>query len=340
LAWHNHWGGDMRRFFRSDSVSLVLFAWALVSGFTSLAFCDLSVRADDSRSDSGSSNAKSAPVQEKSVQEKSPDMTAYMAAVTKKIQNIWRSPDVQRNCTVSILFSVDKNGGLTSNVVKKSSGFPKVDQLALQAIKKAAPFAKLPDGTGKFSVDYGFQCGPHKSADAYLFNGVPIKNQEYKVSSGGATLHNLDTDSPAERKLQQRASALQDKANSLEFRLVELQHASPVDNSKVASVTLDLANVYKQLQQYEKAESLYKSVVALEEKLDDRTAFSKALFEFANMYYVMGKYVDAEPLYERSVSMQDAQHSDKQVLSEYAKTLYKLNKTAKADDIYKQLRGM
>lgn len=136
--------------------------------------------------------------------DKSPDMTSYMSGVTKKIQTVWRHPDVPTDCTVSILFSVDKNGALVSNAVKKSSGVASVDQLALQTIKKSAPFAKLPEGTGKFSVEYSFACGPRKSADAYMFNGVPIKNQEYKMSSGGATLHNLETDSPAERKLQEK----------------------------------------------------------------------------------------------------------------------------------------
>jgi len=268
-------------------------------------------------------------------------MTGYMAAVTKKIQSIWRSPDVQRNCTVSILFTVDKNGLLVSNAIKKSSGFPNIDQLALQTIKKSAPFAKLPDGAGKFSVDYGFQCGPRKSADSYMFNGVPIKNQEYKMSSGGSTLRNLDTDSPAERKLQERSAALQTKAESLQARLDVLQNSAPLDNTKIAAVMLELANADKQLQKYDKAETLYKSVVALNEKSEDQTALPIALFDFANLYYVIGKYTDAEPLYERSISVQsknDSQHANKQALTEYAKTLYKLNKTSKADEIYKQLR--
>jgi len=269
-------------------------------------------------------------------------MTEYMNGVKKKIQAIWRSPDVQRNCTVSILFTVDKNGALVSNAIKKSSGFPNVDQLALQAIKKSAPFAKLPERAGKFSVEYGFECGPHKSADSYMFNGVPIKNQEYKVSSGGATLRNLDRDSPAERKLQERAASLQEKADSLQARLDALQNASPQDSTKISAVMIELANADKQLQKYDKAETLYKSVVALDEKLENQTALQIALFEFANLYYVMGKYTDAEPLYERSVLIQtknDSQHANKQALTEYAKTLYKLNKTSKADDIYKQLRS-
>lgn len=273
--------------------------------------------------------------------EKSPDMTAYMTTVKQKIQRVWRAPDVPGNCVVSILFTVDKNGALLSNAVKKSSGIPNVDQLAVQTIKKSAPFPKLPDGAGKFSVEYSFECGPRKSADAYIFNGVPIKNQEYKMSSGGATLRNLDTDSPAERKLQERAAALHDKADSLQARLDELQNATPLDNTKISAVMLDLANAEKQLQMYDKAETLYKSVVALDEKFENQTALTSALFDFANLYYVIGKYADAETLYERALAVQsknENQHANKQALTEYAKTLYKLNKTSKADEIYKQLR--
>jgi tetratricopeptide (TPR) repeat protein len=105
-------------------------------------------------------------------------------------------------------------------------------------------------------------------------------------------------------------------------------------------VTLDLANARKQLQQYDKAESLYKSAMTLGEKSENHESVANALFDFANMYYVMGKYVEAEPLYERALSLQNGQRANKLVLTEYAKTLYKLNKTSKADDIYKQLRGL
>ncbi len=310
----------------------MLMALASILIFSNSKFCTLRVQANDL--DIGAEKA----TQNK---EKSPDMTGYMTAVKGKIQNVWRSPDAQRNCTVSVLFTIDKNGALASSAIKKSSGFPNIDQLALQTIKKSAPFAKLPDQAGKFSVEYSFQCGPRKSADAYIFNGVPIKDQEYKMSSGGATLRNLDTDSPAERKLRERAAALQDKAASLQARLDELQNASSPDNTKVSAVMLELANTDKQLQKYDQAEPLYKSVVTLDEKLDNQTPLSIALFAFANLYYVMGRYADAEPLYERSLAVQSKignQLTNKQAMTEYAKTLYKLNKTSKADEIYKQLR--
>lgn len=307
------------------NVRSVLTMLALVS-----AFVVLPVQASDSAS-------KETVVSK----EKSPDMTAYMSTVKQKIQRVWRSPDVQSNCVVTVLFSVDKSGALVSNAIKKSSGLPNVDQMAVQAIKKSAPFPKLPDGAGKFSVEYSFECGPLKSADAYIFNGVPIKDQEYKVSRGGYTLRNLDRDSPAERKLQERAAALQNKAESLQARLDELQKASPQDNAKIAAVMLELANAEKQLQTYDKAETLYKSVVALNEKSENQIALTSALFDFANLYYVIGKYADAESLYERAISVQSKignQPANKQALTEYAKTLYKLNKTSKADEIYKQLR--
>ncbi len=313
---------------RSASTVLLTLGSALI--FSEATFCALTVQA---------SNAPTKEVT--TIKEKSPDMTAYMSAVKQKIQRFWRSPDVPNKCVVSILFTVDKNGVLVSNAIKKSSGIPNVDQMALQTIKKSAPFPKLPDGSGKFSVDYSFACGPRKSVDEYMFNGVPIKDQEYKMSSGGSTLRNLDTNSPAERKLQERAAALQDKADSLQSRLNELQHASPLDDTKISAVMLELANADKLLQKYDQAETLYKSVVALDEKLENQTALTSALFDFANLYYVMGKYIDAEPLYERSLLVQskiENKQPNKQALTEYAKTLYKLNKTSKADEIYKQLR--
>ncbi len=275
--------------------------------------------------------------------EKSPDMSRYMSGVRKKMQRVWHSPDVPERRTVSILFTLDKDGAVISAKVNKSSGLANVDQQALTAVKKASPFDKLPEGAGKFSIDYSFECGPHKSADSFMFNGVPIKNQEYKISSGGATLHNLSTDSAAERKLQERAYALQDKADQLQARLTEFKSAATPDQTKMTTTLRDLANTYKQLQQYDKAEPLYKDLIATAENAAQESSLISALSDFANMYYTTNRYGDAEPLYARAVSLQnkiDATHADKTMLNDYAKTLYKLNKTSQADEIYKQLRQM
>lgn len=91
-------------------------------------------------------------------------------------------------------------------------------------------------------------------------------------------------------------AALQDKAASLQARLDQLQNASRLDNTEISAVMLALANADKQLQKYDQAETLYKSVVALDEKLENQTALTNALSDFANLYYVMGKYTDTDSL--------------------------------------------
>ncbi len=51
--------------------------------------------------------------------------------------------------TVVVSFTIDRNGQLLSSAIKKSSGFPQLDQAALATLTRAAPFPPIPDFIGK-----------------------------------------------------------------------------------------------------------------------------------------------------------------------------------------------
>ncbi|MBY5868028.1 energy transducer TonB family protein [Rhizobium leguminosarum] len=69
----------------------------------------------------------------------------YTGKVRSRIRRAIRKPrDVEGSVVVT--FSVNGGGGLTSARVSRGSGVPEIDQLALDAVRRAAPFSPPPGG--------------------------------------------------------------------------------------------------------------------------------------------------------------------------------------------------
>lgn len=69
----------------------------------------------------------------------------YLLAVRNKIGNNWSPPGVDRRTKASVFFKVDRRGNVTEIRLEQSSGSAVYDQLAVRAIKNAAPLPPLPD---------------------------------------------------------------------------------------------------------------------------------------------------------------------------------------------------
>jgi periplasmic protein TonB len=80
----------------------------------------------------------------------------YLAAVTRKIQERWDGRAIEGR-QPEIVFAIGKDGQLRRLEVGKSSGNPAYDQLAIRAIRDAAPFPNLPDGFDKPTLTIGLQ---------------------------------------------------------------------------------------------------------------------------------------------------------------------------------------
>ncbi len=80
----------------------------------------------------------------------------YISLVQKQIKKQWHPPKNKTSNKVKVLFVIDKNGNLISHEIKKSSGNEKIDEAAIEAIKKAAPFPKVPDVLSEKSVTVDF----------------------------------------------------------------------------------------------------------------------------------------------------------------------------------------
>ncbi|MBB3134328.1 protein TonB [Rhizobium pisi] len=72
----------------------------------------------------------------------------YDGKVRSRIRRAIRSPRGVKG-TVVVTFSVNGSGGLTSVRVVNGSGVPEIDQLAVNAVRRAAPFGPTPGGNGR-----------------------------------------------------------------------------------------------------------------------------------------------------------------------------------------------
>ena len=85
-----------------------------------------------------------------------PDFGPYMRELQKRIKANWYPPKGNESKQVVLLFSISKDGRLSSIKVHKSSGLTAADNAAMTAVKLTAPFKPLPAGFKGQSVDIQF----------------------------------------------------------------------------------------------------------------------------------------------------------------------------------------
>ncbi|MDD5676087.1 MAG: energy transducer TonB [Chitinivibrionales bacterium] len=83
----------------------------------------------------------------------------YIQNLMSKVERFWKPPPGltdKKDIYVTVSFSIFSNGTISEPAATHSSGNRTLDELALRAIKLAAPFGKLPVGflDNKLDVDY------------------------------------------------------------------------------------------------------------------------------------------------------------------------------------------
>jgi TonB family protein len=274
------------------------------------------------------------------------DNDSYINAFSRKVNAAWRNPKVDKNCKVSIAITVDQSGKLVKAEVAKSSGVKIVDDAGLHAAKLAEPYPAIPASLGdKMTVTFTFEAGPTKDlVNKMKFNGVPLPQGDYQISSGGAQLRPLEVDTAVNRKLQEREAQVQERLFNLKNALDQQVSKAGAQSIQAAKAHHELANCAVELHDYKEAEENYKTALPIVESDTSQAAeLHSLLHDYAQMYVTISKLKDAEPLMTRALEIGktssgiDAQKQRK-VMEDYARLLYKLNRTAEADGIYKQLR--
>lgn len=274
------------------------------------------------------------------------DNDSYIYAFSRKVNAAWHNPKVDKNCKVSISITIDQSGKLVKAEVAKSSGIKIVDDAGLHAAKLAEPYPAIPASLGdKMTVTFTFEAGPTKDVvNKMKFNGVPLPQGDYQISSGGAQLRPLEVDTSVNRKLQEREAQLQERLFNLKNALNQQVSKYGAQSIQAAKAHHELANCAVELHDYKEAEENYKNALVIVEADASRVAeLHSLLHDYGQMYVIIAKLKDAEALMSRALEIGKTANGidakkQRNVMEDYARLLYKLNRTAEADGIYKQLR--
>ena len=110
---------------------------------------------------------------------KKPDWTPYMEYLKQTIRANWNPPKIAPYREFMTTITINRDGKLINCKIKESSGVEEVDNSALEAIAKSAPFKPLPeDFTGetvsiKFAFDKNLLRGTYKKQ---LY--IPVDNMD------------------------------------------------------------------------------------------------------------------------------------------------------------------
>lgn len=84
---------------------------------------------------------------------------AYEGKVRAKFLKALRKPKDAKRGEVRVIFRLDANGRVIKSKLSRSSGDDKLDQAALAAIERAAPYPPIPAGAGKSTWDITIPIG-------------------------------------------------------------------------------------------------------------------------------------------------------------------------------------
>lgn len=92
------------------------------------------------------------------------DFKDYMPKMQNKIKSNWNPPKNETSSKVILNYEIKKDGTLGEIRVSTSSGDVKADEMAMEALKKSAPFEPLPETfTGdKIDVQFTFDYNAYK----------------------------------------------------------------------------------------------------------------------------------------------------------------------------------
>lgn len=84
------------------------------------------------------------------------DFSGYMRMLQKKMKVNWNPPKGDTSKRVVLMFTIAKDGSLLDYKITTSSGNEEMDNAAIKALMRTAPFAPLPENYNNPSIDIQF----------------------------------------------------------------------------------------------------------------------------------------------------------------------------------------
>jgi TonB family protein len=317
------------------SIALTLFILATLSVSTAGAV-------EPTEANAARSNAGYDPAQ----------LQTYYKDIWSRIRKTWWVPEELLFKQVKVRMTIEKDGRLSAVKIDTPSGDSRADALALIGIKRAAPFGPLPEGLdGPFNTVYTIGFKSHDDKDFRYFDGKRYgKGESYTLPTGTKVGHADGKISELDKQFHLKKEAALMKMNKLDDALAEEDKAKDATVKK-ANLLVEYAGCLSAIQ--EQGEAKTKLTEALE-ILDKSKASDAELYpclsQLAQLDYSIGDLAGAEPLFKRALEIKDKSPTAapngardpeyKSLLEQYAKLLYKQNRTKEADELYKKIKDM
>jgi TonB family protein len=275
-------------------------------------------------------------------------LKTYYNDIWSRIRKKWWVPEDLMFKQVKLHMVLEKDGRLSAVNVAASSGNSRADTLALIGVKRAAPFGPLPDGLPvPFNTFYtiGFKSNDNKAF--VLFDGKRYdKGESYTLPTGTKVGHADHKTSDLDKKFHQTKEAALIKMNQLDDALTE-ENKAKEPTTKKANLLIQYAGCLIDIQEPADAKTKLTEALAI---LENNSAAQADLYpcvsQLAQLEYSIGELQGAEPLFKKAMAIKEkapapkADPEYKSLLEQYAKLLYKQNRTGEADEIYKKIRDM
>lgn len=290
-------------------------------------------------------------------------MKAYNEELWKKIQKTWWIPKRLAFFKVTLRLTIGKDGSLQDLSIEKPSGDKNADRLALIGIKRAAPFAPLPEGVNAPYI-LNYNLGFDNNHDPYfnIWNGERVNEGGSYTTAGGVKMSLRDTTTAKDQELHKRKEDTLIKMADLDEAMAKIKKGggSPEKGGaektsegrlgeekikELVPLMVNYADCQKILEEHQAALATLKDALTLSRQANSPAILEQALGAAGQEEYSLGKteeaYNDikeAVEIRENTLNLKDKRLKD--LLETMGRLLYKQNRSAEADQYYARAKSI
>ncbi len=204
--------------------------------------------------------------------QKDVDFGPYMAKLQRQIKRSWFPPRGSESKRVVVVFKLNSEGIPSDVHTTQASGDSKADEAAIDAVKKATPFDKLPAGSPavvdiQFTYDYNVFAGGKKAKTD------PLEKLKQAEAAGKPQQIIESLVALADDEVEKDKN---DEAMTHYKRAIELLHKNnPLSEDYLAKQLTALGDLYYDIDDYESCQPLYEE--CLEIRLKNPSSTSEQL---------------------------------------------------------------
>lgn len=273
-------------------------------------------------------------------------MKAYNDELWKKIQKTWWVPKRLAFFRVTLKVAINADGSLNEVSMLKSSGDKNADRLAIIGVKRAAPFAPLPEGVqSPYTLTY--RLGFENNHDPYfnIWNGERISEGGSYTTAGGVKMTLKDQTTAKDIELHSRKEDALIKLADLDDAISRESKLNGPDSAALVPLLIDYSATQKVLEDHSAALDRLKQALSICRKHTDPAALDDTLCALGQADYSLGHTQEAEAELKEAIDIREStlnlkDRKLKDMLETMGRLLYKQNKSSEADQYYARAKAI